>query len=234
MYADGLESLLTPRGCICPSDNYTCEVRAGIGIAWQGETIPEDGLEHSVNKVAKERYFDDYGFQVTMRRIEVGYYTSTLHVRDLGLNETNLTCRGLNVENFTPISEADSISICVTGNIATCILCAFDLALHTTGPASSPTGLSVVWNSSSAVVSFQSPVYGGECVEYYVATAVSEERTVSCNVSSGEDNCSFSLEGNANDYLFSVYGVIRVNESYALIGNTTSNCCKTFSDAVAY
>ena len=49
-----------------------------------------------------------------------------------------------------------------------------------------------------------SPVYGGECVEYYVATAVSEERNVSCNVRSGEDSlyCSFSLEGNASDYLY--------------------------------
>ena len=92
------------------------------------------------------------------------------------------------------------------------------------GAASSPTGLSVVCESSSAVVSFQSPVYGGECVECYVATAVSEERNVSCNVSSGEDslNCSFSLEGNANNYLFSVYGVTRVNESYVLLGNITS------------
>ena len=72
-------------------------------------------------------------------------------------------------------------------------------------------------------------------MEYYVATAVSEERNVSCNVRSGEDslNCSFSLEGNANDYLFSVYGVTRVNESHVLIGHTTtSDCCKTLSDAV--
>ena len=71
-------------------------------------------------------------------------------------------------------------------------------------------------------------------MEYYVATAVSEERNVSCNVSSGEDslNCSFSLEGNANDYLFSVYGVTRVNESYVLIGDITSDCCKILSDAV--
>ena len=229
-----METLLTPRGCICPSKNYTCEVRAGIGIAWQGETIPEDGLEHSVNTMAEERHTVAYGFQVTMRRIGNGNYTSTLHVRDLGLNGTNLTCLAINVENFMKISEADSIVICVTGNIATCSLCSLGLALQTTGPASSPTGLSVVWDSSSAVVSFQSPVYGGECVEYYVATAVSEERNVSCNVSSGEDspNCSFSLEGNANDYLFSVYGVTRVNESYVLNGSTTSDCCKILSGAV--
>ena len=47
-------------------------------------------------------------------------------------------------------------------------------------PASPPTGLSVVWDPPSAVVSFQSPVYGGECVDHYVVTAVSEERSVSC------------------------------------------------------
>ena len=72
-------------------------------------------------------------------------------------------------------------------------------------------------------------------MEYYLATAVSEERNVSCNVSSGEDslNCSLSLEGNANNYLFSVYGVTHVNESYVLIGHTTSDCCKMLSDAIA-
>ena len=67
------------------------------------------------------------------------------------------------------------------------------------GPASTPTGLSVVWNSSSAVVSFQSPVYGGECVEYYVVTAVGSEN-ITCDPT--EDtfvhSCNISSDRNVN------------------------------------
>ena len=35
--------------------------------------------------------------------------------------------------------------------------------------------MSVVYNSSSAEVSFKPPVYGSECVDHYVVSAVSEE-----------------------------------------------------------
>ena len=48
------------------------------------------------------------------------------------------------------------------------------------GPASSPTNLSLVCDSSSVVVSFQPPVYGAECVDYYTVTAISEGRNVTC------------------------------------------------------
>ena len=96
------------------------------------------------------------------------------------------------------------------------------------GPASPPTSLSVVCNSSSAVVSFQSPVYGGECVDYYVVTAVSEERNVLCNVTSAsERNCSIDLgDGNVNDFNFTVHGVTRVNDSFIYNGSIATDCCK--------
>ena len=103
-----------------------------------------------------------------------------------------------------------------------------------TGPASAPTALSLECNSSSVELSFQSPVYGGECVEYYVVTAVSEEeeRNVSCNPTSGEDShsCSISLQGNANDYTFTVHAVTRVNDSFVFIGNSTTDCCESLND----
>ena len=100
------------------------------------------------------------------------------------------------------------------------------------GPASPPTSLSVVCNTSSAVVSFQSPVYGGECVDYYVVTAVSEERNVLCNVTSdaSERNCSIDIgDGNVNDYNFTVHGVTRVNDSFIYNGGVATDCCKHLS-----
>ena len=100
------------------------------------------------------------------------------------------------------------------------------------GPASPPTSLSVVWDPPSAVVSFQSPVYGGECVDYYVVTAISEERNVSCNVTSdaSERNCTFDLgDGNVNDFNFAVHGVTRVNDSFIYNGDTATDCCKHLS-----
>ena len=96
------------------------------------------------------------------------------------------------------------------------------------GAASAPTALSVVWDPPSAVVSFQSPVYGGECVDYYVVTAVSEEeeRNVSCNTTSVEHECRLSLDGTANDYKFTVHAVTVVNDSFLFIGENNSDCCK--------
>ena len=71
-------------------------------------------------------------------------------------------------------------------------------------------------------------------MEYYVVTAVSEEeeRNVSCTATSGEDShsCSISLQGNANDYNFTVHAVSRVNDSFIFIGNSTTDCCEPLND----
>ena len=91
-------------------------MNAGIVIEWLATTTSDDDLELSVTSGTDELYIDSYGFQVTLRRLGGGTYTSTLHVRDLGLNGTNLTCRGVNLENFMTISDTETISICVAGN----------------------------------------------------------------------------------------------------------------------
>ena len=99
------------------------------------------------------------------------------------------------------------------------------------GPASAPTNLSVVCDSSSAVVSFQSPVYGRECVDYYVITTVSEEEEnhVLCNVSVNGflHNCSIPTSGNANDYIFTVFAATHVNDNFIYNGSTLSDYCKS-------
>ena len=128
-----MEVLLTPRDCICPSESYTCEVNAGIVIGWLATTTSDDDLELLVTSATDELYIDSYGLQVTLRRLGGGTYTSTLHVRDLGLNETNLTCRGSKLENFMIISETETISICVAGNNSVLMK-----LLHTTFPQAKP------------------------------------------------------------------------------------------------
>ena len=54
-------------------------------------------------------------------------------------------------------------------------------------------------------------------MDHYVVTAVSEERNVSCNVNSSygrEYSCNISVDGNVNDYRFTVYSVTLVNDTF--------------------
>ena len=64
-------------------------------------------------------------------------------------------------------------------------------------------------------------------MDYYVVTAVSEEgeRNVSCDATSNE-NCSITLNGNPNDYNFSVYSITHVNDSLTFTGDSASDCGK--------
>ena len=96
------------------------------------------------------------------------------------------------------------------------------------GPASSPTNLSVVCKSPSVVVRFQPPVYGAECVDYYIVTAISEESNVSCSPSSDEftHNCSILPGTSVNDYNFTVYSVASGVNGALYYGSTASDCCK--------
>ena len=67
-------------------------------------------------------------------------------------------------------------------------------------------------------------------MDYYIVTAVSEEeeRNVSCDAISYElkHSCSISLNGSANDYNFTIYGVTRVNSSFIYAGDIITDCHK--------
>ena len=96
-------------------------------------------------------------------------------------------------------------------------------------PASPPTGLSVVWDPPSAVVRFQSPVYGGECVDHYVVTAVREERSVSCveTMDRFTHVCHFLLDdSDVNKYNFSAYAVTRGIDGILYNGSIATDCSK--------
>ena len=81
----------------------------------------------------------------------------------------------------------------------------------TLGSATSPANVTVTTrNLSLAVVSFQPPVYGGQCVDHYTVTAISEEGTDTCTVTNDHHMesfaCSFSIL-NTTDYNFTVSSV---------------------------
>ena len=121
--AGGLKPLLTPKDCLCPDQNYTCVVNSGLTIAWRANSANRDILAHSVTDDANESYVENGGFQVTFRTVQ-DTLTSTLHVRDLGLNETNLTCEGIYstgmAQEFDKIT--DTTAVCVVGKLTFLLL----------------------------------------------------------------------------------------------------------------
>ena len=58
------------------------------------------------------------------------------------------------------------------------------------------------------MVSFQSPVYGGECVDHYIVTATSEEENVSCDAPISDElkyNCTIPSDRKVNEFSFTAY-----------------------------
>ena len=64
-------------------------------------------------------------------------------------------------------------------------------------------------------------------MDHYVVTGVSEreERNVSCTTTSGEHECPLAqLDGTANDYKFTAFGVTQVNDTSNYRGATANDC----------
>ena len=94
--------------------------------------------------------------------------------------------------------------------------------------------MSVVWDSILAEVSFQPPVYGSECVDHYVVSAVSEERNVRCNATSNDDliyNCILP-DSNVNDYNFTVYSVTNGIDGTTYTGRIATDCCELYKSKI--
>ena len=95
-------------------------MQAGIGISWfTNTTTDREDLELSVTNDDNELYFEKGGFQVTLRRIQGGQYTSTLRVIDMSLNKTDLTCEGSGLVEMTlkGVTDNTSIIICIVGKV---------------------------------------------------------------------------------------------------------------------
>ena len=62
-------------------------------------------------------YYEEGGYQVTSTRGPGGSnFSSSLHIRDLGLNGTNLTCEGFaGIVDGEPPRLANTTTVCVIG-----------------------------------------------------------------------------------------------------------------------
>ena len=96
-------------------------VNSGQTIAWRANSSNRDILAHSVTDDANELYVENGGFQVTFRTVQ-DTLTSTLHVRDLGLNETNLTCQGVYFTEMGFDTITDTTAVCVVGKLTFLLL----------------------------------------------------------------------------------------------------------------
>ena len=176
---------------------------------------------------SSEKIIDRDGVLVQFSDVRVGQrvanLTSHLFITDIHtVNGSTFTCEASSLLS----NDSDMITICVTGKIIH--LSVPPIISACIGPASPPTNLSVVYDSSSTVVSFQPPVYGTQCVDYYVITAVSEERNVTCNATSEQFtyNCSIPQGSNVNVYNFTAYSVTRGIDGVTYEGGIANNCCK--------
>ena len=108
-----------PGHCICPNENYSCVVNSAIDIAWRTNTTVRDDFELSVTAGDAKRHSEVGGFQVTLSRssdLEFSNFTSTLHVRDLKLNESNITCECTHVAESGFERVTTTTTVCVIGN----------------------------------------------------------------------------------------------------------------------
>ena len=110
-----LEVILMPkeRG-LCPaSENYTCVVNTATEIAWHTVSTERRDLVQSLGGDSEE-YVEAGGFQVTfIKNRTAKKVISSLHVGDLNLNGTNLTCEGSGLvgDVFTTIFNNTTIYV---------------------------------------------------------------------------------------------------------------------------
>ncbi|CAI8018966.1 hypothetical protein GBAR_LOCUS11449 [Geodia barretti] len=199
-------------GCVCPRQSYTCRAYPVSQMSWTVVTNPTDQVVYNIF------IFDQFkidnisrnGLQYTFSEKTIddaAVITSELLIIAPHRNNTNATCAAFKNEN----RNFDTVVACITG------------------PASPPTSLSVVWDPPSAVVSFQSPVYGGECVDYYVVTAVSGEESFECDASEKRvHTCFIPNDRSVNDFNFTVYSVTVGVDGVLQNGESVTDCCLSF------
>ena len=99
--------------CICPRRNYTCVVNSGVGIIWRCFEIT---FLQSVTDNANEKYVEDGGFKAVFIKNQCGNFMSYLHVKDLNINNTYLTCEGVFIkETFERFRYNITTPICIVG-----------------------------------------------------------------------------------------------------------------------
>ena len=81
---------MTPQGCICPKQNYTCRAYDATGMSWSSEKIRR--IVYNKNDPLKERNVTEGGVQVLFseegRNLSSQLFLTTLH----DFNGENFTC----------------------------------------------------------------------------------------------------------------------------------------------
>ena len=237
-----LKVSIQPKGCICPSEGYTCQTYNSTLLNWYptcntatGDDLEFDVIMYGADIVERECGGFKVNYSSEHHRGQLPSVTSTLLVTNLSVNGTNLTCEG----TFREMISNDKIPICVVGK--TVLIVSLRLNNHllmctNIGSATSPANVMVVWKLLSATVSFQPPVYGAECVDYYTVTAISEERNVTRTVTNDHLLNTFTClfpDLNTTDYNFTVSSVIIGLNGTVYHGDTSSTAVLvTISDEV--
>ena len=111
-FSDNLPLLLPSKRCLCPKEDYRCEVTSGVGVAWRTVTI--NRTELSITNDEDTLYTEEGGFQIRFVR-NLGNFTSVLHVSNLNLNETNITCEGIYFDQMSTLRLTNTTKICIAG-----------------------------------------------------------------------------------------------------------------------
>ncbi|CAI8044964.1 hypothetical protein GBAR_LOCUS24887, partial [Geodia barretti] len=128
-------------GCVCPDHSYSCRADSLTEIEWDTKISMTSEISYNINREKKYADVESGGLRVLFSEVPVegglANLTAQLFLVDQHTwNQSNATCQAIG----QGIARQDTVTVCVTG------------------PASPPTSLSVVWDSPSAVVSFQSPL----------------------------------------------------------------------------
>ena len=113
-----LEVSIQPKGCICPSQGYTCQAKKSLLLNWDPtcNTTTGDNLAFSVIKHGDdivERECGGFKVNYTSPNTDGQLPTiiSTLLVTNHSVNGTDLTCEGL----LEGRKSNDTIPICIIG-----------------------------------------------------------------------------------------------------------------------
>ena len=85
---------------------------SGVGIVWRTVTINGTGL--SVINDEDTLYIEEGGFQIRFVS-NLSNYTSVLHVSNLNLNETDITCEGVYFVQMSRLRLTNTTKICIAG-----------------------------------------------------------------------------------------------------------------------
>ena len=119
-FTEMLEVSIQPKGCICPSQGYTCQAKNSLTLNWYPtcNTTTGDDLTFSVARHGGADIIRECGgFKVNYSSHgadrQFPTIISTLLVTNHSVNGTDFTCEGI----FGDRESNDTVPICIIGKI---------------------------------------------------------------------------------------------------------------------